>query len=61
MSDESNSVFIGEGVYVDIENGALKLFTGGAKNPLNTIYLGPETFSKLIKLLESVGGGHADS
>lgn len=46
--------YLGDSVYVDIENGMLKLTTENGYGPSNTIYLEPEVADALVKYIERV-------
>lgn len=44
---DTNREYLGDSVYVDIENGMLKLTTENGMGPSNTIYLEPGTYLAL--------------
>lgn len=41
--------YLGDGVYVDVERGMLKLTTENGIETTNTVYLEPEVYDKLVK------------
>jgi hypothetical protein len=45
-------VYLGDSVYVGVENGMLKLTTENGISVTNTIYLEPEVITALLKYLE---------
>lgn len=42
MAETTNTEYIGDGVYVGVDTGMVKLMTGDHLQPLNVIYLEPE-------------------
>ena len=44
--------YLGDSVYVEIENGMLKLTTDNGDGPTNTIYLEIEVYSALVQYVE---------
>ena len=51
-----NKAYLGDSVYVDIENGMLKLTTENGVGPAsNTIYLEPDVFEALSRYVKEVG------
>ena len=40
--------YLGDGVYVEVENGMLKLSTSNGESDTNTIYLEREVFNNLV-------------
>lgn len=52
-----DKTYIGDSVYAELENGMLKLTTEnyGPEEPDNTIYLEPEVFYSMMKVLISRG------
>ena len=41
--------YIGDGVYVTVENGMIKLYTHDGRGETNTIFLEPEVYTALVK------------
>jgi hypothetical protein len=54
MAMESYKKYIGDGVYIAIELGMIKLTTENEYGPTNTIHLEPEVFQNLLQHLEWV-------
>ena len=48
-------VYLGDSVYVDVEDGMLKLTTENGMGPTNTIYLEPEVMRALKEYLARPG------
>ena len=44
--------YIGDGVYLEVERGMLKLTTDEGLGPTNTIYLEPEVYTSLVQLVQ---------
>jgi len=44
--------YLGDGVYVDIQNDMLKLTTEDGLHVLNTIYLEPQVYEALVRYAE---------
>lgn len=42
-------MYLGDGVYVDVERGMLKLTTENGISTTNTIYLEPEVYEALVQ------------
>jgi hypothetical protein len=48
-------VYLGDSVYVEVENGMLKLTTDNGLGPSNTIYLEPDVAAALLMYMRRVG------
>ncbi len=46
--------YLGDGVYVDLEHGMIKLTTENGYGASNTIYLGSSEYEMLIKYVETL-------
>ena len=46
--------YLGDGVYVDVENGSLKLTTEDGISATNTIWLEPEVASALVDYIKQI-------
>lgn len=46
--------YLGDGVYVDVENGMLKLTTENGIGASNTIFLEQEVWDALVKYVDSL-------
>lgn len=46
--------YLGDGVYVDVERGMLKLTTENGIETTNTVYLEPEVFDSLVKYAQRI-------
>ena len=49
-----SKVYLGDGVYADIENGMLKLTTENGVSVTNTIYLEPSVWQELVIYVSNV-------
>lgn len=45
--------YLGDSVYVEVENGMLKLTTENGIKATNTIYLEPEVYYSLVRYVET--------
>lgn len=52
--------YLGDSVYVAIEDGMVKLTTENGRGPTNTIYLEPEVYASLVAFVARHGGGRRD-
>lgn len=50
----ATKAYLGDGVYVDVEHGMLKLTTDYGLGPTNTIYLEPEVYAQLLAYVENL-------
>ncbi len=50
--DMNTKEYIGDSVYVDIENGMVKLTTENGFGPSNTIFLEPAVYEALVAYME---------
>jgi hypothetical protein len=58
MSGEiTGKVYLGDGVYVVIENGMVKLTAENGVQATDTIYLEPEVFTLLKEFVSNASGG----
>jgi len=46
--------YLGDGVYVELENNMIKLTTENGIEITNTIYLEPEVYTALVKWVEGL-------
>jgi len=62
--NEQHKQYLGDGVYVSLENGMLKLTTENGISVQNTIYLEPSVYTALVnyekKLCSMYEGGKAE-
>jgi hypothetical protein len=49
-----NKVYLGDSVYVEVENGMLKLTTDNGLGPVNTIWLEPSVVLVLVQYWNSL-------
>ena len=47
-------LYLGDGVYVAIEHGQIKLMTGSHLEPSNTVYMEPEVHAALVLWVASM-------
>lgn len=47
-------VYLGDGVYVEVESGMIKLTTENGIEDTNTIYLEPEVLTKFLQYIDSL-------
>jgi len=50
----STKDYLGDSVYVDVDNGMLKLTTDNGYGPSNTIYLEPEVYEALTRYVQRI-------
>lgn len=50
--------YIGDSVYVEIEDGMVKLTTENGREPSNTIYLERAVYGALVEYMKSLGYEH---
>jgi len=50
----STKAYLGDSVYVDVDNGMLKLTTDNGYGPSNTIYLEPEVYEALTRYVQRI-------
>lgn len=53
----SKKRYLGDGVYIEIQNGQYVLTTENGLDATNTIYFEPEIMDQLIKYVKEVKGG----
>ncbi len=54
MAARVTKEYLGDGVYVDVEHGSLKLTTEDGISATNTIWLAPEVASALVDYIKSI-------
>jgi hypothetical protein len=52
MTDATTAVYLGDSVYVELEDGMLKLTTNNGHGATNTIFLEPEVYEALTLYVE---------
>jgi hypothetical protein len=51
--------YLGDSVYVEVENGMFKLTTDNGEGPSNTIYMEYEVYEALVQYVARVTGAEA--
>lgn len=49
--------YLGDGCYVELDRGMVKLTTSNGTEDTNTVYLEPEVLAQFLRWLEDVRGG----
>ena len=55
-----DKTYLGDSVYVEVEDGVLKLTTENGQDPSNTIYLEPEVYRALTIYADMTPGRRRD-
>lgn len=54
MTPDTGKVYLGDGVYVQVENGMLKLTTENGIEVTNTVFLEPEVWAALMHYVRTI-------